>query len=105
MGVKEPSREFPGHRAWVRRHQCSVVGCQHRLIEAAHYDGPVPYEDRGGMGLKDHDKWCFSLCVDHHAEYHRKGWRRFDRDHKLNTFEVANQFAKNSPHRHRWEEV
>jgi hypothetical protein len=80
-----------------------VDGCNNRQIEAAHFDGPIPYEDRGGMSERDHDRWVFPLCREHHVEYHG-GWARFDAKYKLNTKAIAEHMARTSPHRHRWEQ-
>ena len=41
------NRSCPGHRAWVRRHVCSVRGCQRGPIECAH----VRSGTDGGTGL------------------------------------------------------
>jgi hypothetical protein len=80
-----------------------VDGCNERQIEAAHYDGPIPYEDRGGLSEKDHDRWVFPLCRDHHREYHTIGHARFDAKHKMSTKAAAEDCARRSPHRWRWE--
>lgn len=107
MGVREDrERELrhPPHTKWVRSHACSVPGCEERQIEAAHFDGPIPNEDRGGRGVRDHDKWTFPLCKwVHHAEYHRIGWARFDAKYKLSTKAIAEECARRSHHKHRWE--
>jgi hypothetical protein len=83
-----------------------VDGCNERQIEAAHYDGPIPNEDRGGMQERDHDKWVLPLCKwVHHAEYHRIGWARFDAKYRINTKAIAEEMARTSPHRWRWEKA
>ena len=92
------ARTNDAHRAWVRLHECSVSGCKNVPVEAAHYDGPVPYESRGGTGLKDHDKWVLSLCFIHHAIYHVKGWAPFEKEFGINTKAIAEQFWLDSPH-------
>lgn len=99
-----PRREFPQHRAWVRQHSCAVRFCESRDIEAAHYDGPVPYADRGGKSRKDHDKWCFPLCRHHHRIYHNLGWFQFDKEHGINSMAIAEECARRSPHRWRWQQ-
>lgn len=70
---------------------------------AAHYDGPVPVEDRGGMGVKDHDKWAFPLCNHHHMIQHNLGWKKFDQLYGVDSREAAQAFARRSPHRKDWE--
>ena len=57
-------RECPQHRAWVRRHRCSVPNCDLLPIECAH----VRTGTDVGQGLKPSDRWTISLCRQHHAE-------------------------------------
>lgn len=105
---RAPQREFPAHRAWLRQHfQCAIAGkmghiCQGR-IEAAHYDGPVPNEERGGKGLKRHDKWCWPACTEAHRLYHTMGWARFDSYFGADTKKIAEECVRRSPHRLKWE--
>ena len=90
-----PSRSCPGHRAWVRRHHCSVPGCKRLPIECAH----VRSGTNGGMALKPSDRWCLSLCTFHHAEQHRIGERRFETKHGICLADIAELFSQRSPHR------
>jgi hypothetical protein len=90
-----PSRYCPAHRAWVRRHHCSVPGCRHLPIECAH----VRSATDGGTGLKPSDRWCISLCSHHHAEQHRIGELRFEKRHGICLADLAELFAQRSPHR------
>ena len=87
-------RSCPGHRAWVRRHHCSVAGCHQRPIECAH----VRRGTGGGVALKPSDKWVISLCSYHHAEQHRIGELSFERRYQLDLAELAREFARRSPH-------
>jgi hypothetical protein len=89
-----PGRCCPAHRAWIRRHRCSVVGCEQLPIECAH----VRKGTDGGQGLKPSDKWTISLCRDHHAEQHRIGETAFEKRHGLDLFALAEEFARRSPH-------
>ena len=89
------SRECPAHRAWVRRHYCSVPGCQRLPIECAHIRGGTD----GGMALKPSDRWLISLCSDHHGEQHRLGERHFEKRYGIDLAELAEEFARRSPHR------
>jgi hypothetical protein len=91
-------RSFPAHRAWVRRHHCSVPGCEKLPIECAH----VRRGTDGGKGLKPSDRWTLSLCRGHHAEQHRIGEAEFEKRYTLDLKELASQFAQRSPHRHLW---
>lgn len=92
------TRSFPGHRAWVRGHGCSVRGCESDSIECAHVRGGTD----GAAGLKPSDFWTVSLCTEHHAEQHRLGERSFARRYGLDLLVLAREFARRSPHRWRW---
>lgn len=91
---REDPRSCPAHRAWVRRHHCSVLGCRRLPIECAH----VRAGTDGGIGLKPSDRWCVSLCSWHHEEQHRLGQRRFESRYELDLLELAEKFARRSPH-------
>ena len=92
---KTSVRSCAGHRAWVRRHLCSVPGCRRLPIECAH----VRSGTDGGQGLKPSDKWCISLCRDHHLEQHQIGERAFELRHGLDLKALAEEFAARSPWR------
>jgi hypothetical protein len=92
-------RSFPAHRAWVRRHHCSVPGCMNLPIECAH----VRRSTDGGKGLKPSDRWTLSLCRSHHAEQHRIGEAAFEKRYGLDLLALATEFARRSPHRKLWE--
>ena len=101
MGVKEVVREFPGHRTWVRRHECIIAG-KHECegdMEFAH----VRKGTDGGEGLKPHDKWGVSMCHRAHALQHQIGEPAFERQFGINLKALAEAFAKASPQRHKWE--
>lgn len=87
-------RSCPGHRAWVRKHHCSVPGCTALPIECAH----VRRGTDGGTGLKPSDAWCVSLCAKHHQEQHRVGEDSFETKYGLKLAELAESFARRSPH-------
>lgn len=87
-------RSCPAHRAWVRRHHCSVPGCQLTPIEAAH----VRVGTDGGTALKPSDRWVISLCHHHHAEQHQIGEMAFAKKYALDLLAIAAEFAKRSPH-------
>ena len=88
------SRTCPAHRAWVRRHHCSVPGCHRMPIECAH----VRRGTDGGLGLKPADRWVISLCVFHHREQHSIGERNFELKHDISMLDLAREFARRSPH-------
>ena len=89
------ARSCPAHRAWVRQHHCSVPGCQALPIECAH----VRRGTDGGTALKPSDRWAVSLCAGHHAEQHRLGEQSFEAVYEIDLVELANAFARSSPHR------
>ena len=89
------SRDFPAHRAWVRKHGCSVPACHHLPIECAH----VRRGTDGGIGLKPSDAWCISLCSQHHAEQHRIGEMAFEKCYGVDLVALAKEFKRRSPHR------
>lgn len=93
--IERPERSSAAHRAWVRRHHCSVPGCNLLPIECAH----VRRGTDGGMALKPSDRWAISLCFFHHAEQHRIGEPAFEKQHGIDLIAIAQEFAKCSPHR------
>jgi hypothetical protein len=94
---KSTTRTCAGHRAWVRRHCCSVPGCRQRPIECAH----VRIGTDGGAGMKPSDKWVLSLCTSHHREQHRIGEHAFEQLYCLDLKSLASEFAARSPYRRR----
>jgi len=90
-------RECPAHRAWVRRHHCSVPGCPLLPIECAH----VRSGTNGGLALKPSDRWVISLCSHHHREQHQLGEASFEDKYSIDLIELAEKFSSLSPHRHK----
>lgn len=88
-------RSCPAHRAWVRKHHCSVPGCLKLPIECAH----VRRGTDGGTGLKPSDRWVISLCSKHHVEQHRLGEQTFEKKYELDLVDLAETFARRSPQR------
>lgn len=86
---RAPRREYPTHRAFVRRHSCSVPGCQDGPIEFAH----VRTAANAGTGIKPSDAYGISLCAAHHREQHQIGAATFGAKYKLNLLALAAQFA------------
>lgn len=95
--VKRPKLEKPGqplksptHRAWVRRHACSVAVCTSPTKIHAHH-----VKSRGAGGG---DEWCVSLCALHHHEGDSVlGWQTFGKLYGLDLRELAKAFAEKSP--------
>ena len=90
---KKIRRNCAAHRAWVRRHRCSVRGCLGLPIECAH----VRRGTDGGLGLKPSDRWTISLCRSHHLEQHEIGEAAFAIRHDLDLIQLAKEFARRSP--------
>lgn len=82
------------HRDWVRKHHCSVPGCQLMPIEVAH----VNRASNGGIARKASDAFTLSLCREHHAESHR-GDKTFEAKHGIDLMALAKAFYRASPHR------
>lgn len=93
-GCSRGVRNCPAHRAWVRRHHCSVQGCERLPIECAH----VRRGTDGGTSFKPSDKWVVSLCSEHHREQHAIGESAFEKRHGICLRELATLFARRSPH-------
>lgn len=91
---KRQSRSCAAHRAWVRRHYCSVPDCRRQPIECAH----VRRGADGGAGIKPSDKWVISLCLLHHREQHQIGECHFEDKYDLDLIALAREFARRSPH-------
>lgn len=99
-------RVYRKHQQWVRGHSCSVPGCENRNIHFAHIKGSdeVPYEDRGGTGLKARDTWGRPLCGIHHFEEEGHA-DAFDKKYGIDRIKQARWYIDNSPHRHEWEQM
>jgi len=97
QGRERLHRSCAGHRAWVRRHDCSIRGCRLGPIECAH----VRHGTDGGAGMKPSDKWTISLCQFHHSEQHRIGEVAFEERYSVNLKRLAIEFARRSPFRWR----
>ncbi len=67
----------------VENDQCwgDVVG--HHLKKG------MPAAERGGMGLKPHDKWMVPLCVGHHGEIHDHGHDTFELKYGVRLVDIA----------------
>ncbi|HUE14982.1 MAG TPA: hypothetical protein VMR25_12505 [Planctomycetaceae bacterium] len=91
MGVRPPERRiYQTHRAWVRRHSCSVPGCQ---------DGPIEFAHAKSRGAGGHDAQGVPLCLKHHHEQHASGIETFQRKYKVDLFALAAHFAKTTTDR------
>lgn len=91
--MREPKRHWPRHEKWVRGHFCSVPGCQMTDIEFAH----VRDAENAGTGLKPASWHGVSLCSMHHREQHDCGVETFMKNHGIDLWRIAYEFAAKSP--------
>ena len=89
-------REWPTHRAFVRKHECIVPGCRREDIEACHVRDGLPPEDKGGTNLKPPDWWCYAACAGHHRQQHKIGEAPFAGLHGVDLKAAAQWLADNT---------
>ena len=91
-----PRRIWPRHRAFVKRHACSIRGCRGAPIEFAHLRTAA----NSGKDIKPHDWHGISLCREHHRRAHAVGHDTLAQENGM-TFEmlvaIAAEFARRSP--------
>ena len=90
--LRGPRREWPRHRAWVRRHACVVPNCQVIPVQFAHIRSAA----NSGKSLKPADWYGVSMCWEHHREQHQIGQPAFERRYGLDLFALAAEFAQRS---------
>ena len=56
----------------------------------------VPVDDRGGIGLKPHDRWSVPLCHTCHGEQHALGERAYWDIRGINPLALAESLWRNS---------
>lgn len=93
LGLRDTRREFPRHRAFVRKHECCVPGCANSGIEFCH----VRSAANSGVGMKPSDAFGISLCAYHHHIQHQIGQSAFERRFGLDLWAIAEAFVKASP--------
>lgn len=93
--LRESPRKWPRHEAFVRRHACSVPGCDRAPVEFAHIRSAA----NSGTGLKPHSAFGISLCHYHHALQHAVGQREFEKRYRINLEQLAAEFVRASPDR------
>jgi hypothetical protein len=94
MGVRSPLQKiWPRHRRWVKSHGCSVPGCAAPRVDFAHLRSAA----NAGKDQKPHDIFGVSLCRVHHEEQHRLGADAFGRQHSIDVWALAAEFARRSP--------
>lgn len=90
---RAPRRVFPTHRAFVRRHACSIKGCEDGPIEFAHLRTAA----NSGTGLKPADSHGISLCRAHHRRGHDIGHDAMARENGMTLeqlHKIAEDFAR-----------
>jgi hypothetical protein len=93
-----PRRVFQVHRAWVRKHACSIKGCKGSPIEFAH----LRTSANSGVGLKPPDSCGISLCRGHHLRAHARGHVTVAEENGMtldDLFLIAEEFARRTPDR------
>lgn len=88
-------RSVPQFRNWVKRHHCSVRGCNETFpMDPAHVRCDLPADSlKGGQGLKPHDAWIIPLCRTHHTEQHA-GERSFSIKYQIDPVALAETLWK-----------
>lgn len=83
-------RSVPQFRRWIRRHHCSVKGCQEFPCDPAHIRVDLPpHVQKGGTSLKPHDAWIIPLCRPHHDEQGNHGERTFYQKYRIDAVSLA----------------
>lgn len=96
--LRAPRRIFQTHRAFVRRHACSIRGCEAGPIEFAHLRTAA----NSGTGLKPADWHGISLCQEHHKRGHDAGHDTMARENGMTLEQlhaIAAEFARRTPDR------
>jgi hypothetical protein len=93
--LREPKREYPRHRRFVRSFGCCVPNCDGGPIVFAH----VRSAANAGTGLRPADWNGISLCDACHREQHQIGQPAFERKHGIDMAALAAAFSCASPDR------
>src|ERR1700744_5867918 len=86
-------REFRSHRRYVKGFGCCVPGCLATEIEFAHIRDAA----NAGISIKPPDWFAVGLCRFHHQEQHDCGVWTFQDRHKIDLYDLAAQFVRESP--------
>ncbi len=93
--LRGPRRDWPRHRAFIRRHACvatlgKVIDDCEGAIQACHYRTAA----NSGKSLKSADWDTFPACVKHHAEQHRIGQPAFERKYGIDLAAICAEMAR-----------
>jgi hypothetical protein len=89
-----PRTQNARHLAWLRSLPCAVPGCRTFLPPEAHH---VRSGATAGLALKPLAQDAVPLCLGHHEEGHRIGWRSFEARYGLDLGALAKLLAVLSP--------
>lgn len=70
------------HLKFIRQLPCCVC-LRMDTVQAAHIRKGLPAHEKGGMGMKPHDKWTLPMCHFCHAKQHEVGEVSFHFDMPL----------------------
>lgn len=107
----DESRVFEAHERWIRKLPCAILELGHKgcgegplmgRIQACHVDRA----SLKGMGLKAPSYFLIPMCAQHHMESDGRlkasGVKTFQRKYSVDLYELAQQYAAKSPHKHLW---
>ena len=93
----------PGHLAWVRGHECAVIGRRgHKCggpMQAAH----ARVGTDGAGSVKPGDNWTIPLCAIAHQHQHFLGETSFEQTFGIDMKRIAAALWDRSPHKIKWE--
>lgn len=85
--------------AFVRSLPCCVT-LRTDTVQAAHLRLGLPYHEKGGMGLKSHDKWSLPLSAEEHHLQHQIGEKAYWGDMSIpmglsaKLYEIYNEYGE-----------
>lgn len=87
---RQPRRQSSDHLKFIRSLPCVVCGSR-KNVQAAHIRmaNRVYGKRETGMSEKSSDKFCTSLCAEHHAEQHTGNEAEFWKRYGLDPFFIA----------------
>lgn len=91
--LREPRREWPRHRRFIRSFSCCVPGCAETPIQVAHIRSAA----NSGTGIKPHDSSAVPMCVAHHYRQHQIGQPAFEKTYGVNLAALATELMRKSP--------
>ena len=71
---------------FVKKHRCSILGCNNTLIDPDHLKAIGMGRNRKNPNLIEHFT-CVPLCRIHHTERHSKGTKDFELKYGVNLWQ------------------